>query len=104
MNQFFADVCMAQDVSASQDPLDPHGEWTEYCSSLTVHHDAKTLQEWAAGYAGGDEDKLKELKDLESVAGRYATIAVTQHGVPIYRQQLPDGNGIILLHFDGKDV
>ena len=80
------------------------GEWTEYCSSLTVHHDAKLLQDWAAGYAGGDAGKLGKLKDLESVAGRYAIISVTQHGVPIYRQQLPDGNGIILVHFDGKDV
>ena len=80
------------------------GEWTEFCSSLTVHHNAKTLQEWVQNQVFADPGKLSEFQDLESIAGRYSTIAVNRNGLPIYRQQLPSGQGIVLLHFDGKDV
>lgn len=80
------------------------GEWIEFCSSLTVHHDAKTLQDWVQEQIFADPGKLNEFQDLESIAGRYSTVGVTQNGMQIYRQQLPSGSGIILIHFDGKDV
>ena len=80
------------------------GEWSEFCSSLTIHHDAKTLQEWVQQACYQDPAKLQDLQDLESIAGRYSAIAVNQHGLPVYRQQLPSGQGLVLMHFDGKDV
>ena len=80
------------------------GEWSEYCSSLTIHHNAEELQDWVQQQCFHDPSKLIELQDLESISGRYSTIHVNQNGVPVYRQQLPSGQGLVLMHFDGKDV
>ena len=80
------------------------GEWSEFCSSITIHHCAKTLQEWVQQTCFQDPAKLQELQDIESIGGRYSTIDVNPNGLPVYRQQLPSGQGLILMHFDGKDV
>ena len=80
------------------------GEWNDFCSSLTVYHHAKTLQEWVQQTCAHDTAKLQELKDIESIAGRYSTIDINKNGIPVFRQQHTDGQGLILMHFDGKDV
>ena len=80
------------------------GEWVEFSSSFTVHHCAKTLQDWVQQTCGDDPAKLEELQDIESIGGRYTAIGFNPNAMPVYRQQLPYGQGLILMHFDGKDV
>ena len=80
------------------------GEWVEFCSSITVHHCAATLQDWVQQTCGDDPVKLQELQDLETIGGRYTAIGFNTNGMPVYRQQLASGLGLILMHFDGKDV